>query len=155
MNQNISASFEYWTSKFRVPDLLHRSSMKNVVRVAALAAVVGLALFVRAYTSSAPADFMGRKDYATALQHDFVDKRVTNTAVWVSGPDNRQLNLDAPWLDNSTARALISGGIARKARRAGFDLVVFENRGLKLVYEVPKRAFNGSTFDEHQPARRR
>jgi hypothetical protein len=153
--ERISVNLEHWIYKFPVLDLVHRSSMKNLARVAVLASIVGLALFVGAYTSSAPADFSGRRDYATALQHDFANKRVTNTAVWASGPDNRQLNLDAPWLDMSTARALISGGIARKARRVGFDLVVFENRGLKLTYEVRKRGFNENTLDEHRLAEHR
>src|SRR5947209_12264372 len=106
--------------------------MRNLTHFAVLPLILGFSILVAAYASSAPPGLVARRDYANSLQQDFINKHVSNTIVWTSGPDNRQLYLDGPWLDHSTASALVSGGIARKAGRYGFDTVTFE---------VRKRAF--------------
>ena len=86
--------------------------MRKLTGFAVLPIIAGLALSLGAYTSSAPADVTSRRDYASSLQQDFAKKRVSNTIVWTSGPEDRQLYLDGPWLDHSTAGALINGGIS-------------------------------------------
>jgi hypothetical protein len=114
----------------------------KTLAVIAIAPVVGIAaLFMCDGVGMVPADSNTRRNYAATVEKDFIAKRVRDTIVSATGPDNRLLMVDAPWLDNATATALVNEGMAREAARHGFDGMIFQNKALRLSYDVRNRAF--------------
>jgi hypothetical protein len=115
----------------------------KTLAVIAIAPVVGVAaLLVCDGAGMVPADSNTRRNYAATVEKDFIENRVRDTIVSATGPENRLLMVDAPWINDATATALVNEGMAQKAARYGFDGMIFQNKALRLNYDVRSRAFN-------------
>src|SRR5215212_2611880 len=121
----------------------------KTVAVIAIAPVVGIAaLFMCDAVGMVPADSNTRSNYAATVEKNFITKRVVDdTIVSATGRENRLLMLDARCLDNATATAFVNERMAREVARYGFDGMIFQNKTLRLSYDMHNRAFNPERVD--------
>jgi hypothetical protein len=116
---------------------------RTMISVTIAAAAFGIVAY--AYTSP-PADSNARSVYAAELQQNFLAKRVANTRVRVDGEENRQLHVQAPWLNRAAANALVKRDIGSKAEKYGFETVVFDSGALTFTYYIKRRALQDVQF---------
>ena len=115
----------------------------KTVAVIAIAPVVGIAaLFMCDAVGMVPADSNTRSNYAATLSRRISSKALGDTIVSATGRENRLLMLDARCLDNTTSTALVNERMAREVARYGFDGMIFQNKTLRLSYDMHNRAFD-------------
>jgi hypothetical protein len=116
--------------------------MKRLWIVAVLlVAGISALLLVYNFAMAPVADATTRAKYAASLQQSFAESNVRDVTISAFGARNEFLRLNADWLDQPTAIALISDNIGRRAREYGFQRVVFENQGASFAYDVGKQMF--------------